>query len=438
MFARDNDPTSAQPGEILVTAAQLRPGVYVRIPLRWLDHPFWHGAFVIESREQVQQLEALGLPHLFCDPARCTTPPLPDPEPAIPNPPADGETDATSADGGAVDERPARELRQRMAAKIRSRLQHAYTRYLHSTRTVDGAIQSFDADPGLALTRIDDVSQASTALLLEDVESAVVLISEREHIDAFAAHAMSVMTLSLLLGRQAQLPEEALRSLGSAAILHDIGMLELNPAIVRNPERNRHEEAVYRSHCALGVQRVQRSGRISPVIHETILHHHERYNGLGFPDRIPGDQIHIAARVVAIANRFDNLVNPIDGRPAISPSEALSWMWARENGGYDPRLLALFIRAMGVYPPGTIVQLSDGRMGVVTVSASTEHPLSPPVMLYERTRPRSEAQILDLALDDSVAIDSAVRLQHCTEDQLDYLLPRRKMRWFTSPSSRQE
>jgi hypothetical protein len=82
--------------------------------------------------------------------------------------------------------------------------------------------------------------------------------------------------------------------------------------------------------------------------------------------------------MVAIANRFDNLVNPVDYRHALSPSEALATMWAREKTRFDPALLGLFVRAMGVYPPGSIVQLSDGRIGAVIRSAAcTTKPLVP-------------------------------------------------------------
>jgi HD-GYP domain-containing protein (c-di-GMP phosphodiesterase class II) len=72
-----------------------------------------------------------------------------------------------------------------------------------------------------------------------------VLIADKGHDDGHAAHALSVMTLSLLLGKQAQLPEQALRVLGTGALLHDIGKRLISPSILRNSERNRHEEAIY-------------------------------------------------------------------------------------------------------------------------------------------------------------------------------------------------
>ncbi|MFZ4539588.1 HD-GYP domain-containing protein [Propionivibrio sp.] len=163
-----------------------------------------------------------------------------------------------------------------------------------------------------------------------------------------------------------------------------------------------------------------------------MLHHHEHFDGTGFPDHLKGEAIHIAARVVAIADRFDKLTNPIDYRRAISPSEALAVMWTKEKSAYDTVLLQLFVRAMGVYPPGSIVQLSDGRVGAVVTSAPTDNPLSPQIMIHEPEVPRRQAIILNLARDSSLHIEKPLRLQERPADELDYLLPRRKMNWFHS------
>ena len=173
-----------------------------------------------------------------------------------------------------------------------------------------------------------------------------------------------------MLGRQAGCPRSALAS-GIAALLHEIGSLD-QLVDLRNSARTRIEEAIYQSHCRVGYEAAQRSGRLSPAVLDAILHHHERIDGSGYPDRLVDKEIQVAARVVAIANRFDNLANPIDPRRALSPSEALATMWSKEKAAFDTVLLQLFVRAMGVYPPGSIVQLSDGRVGAVVASASTD------------------------------------------------------------------
>ena len=420
-----------KPGEICIDASQLRPGVHVRLPGKWLDHQFMFSSFVIEDENQARQIAALNLPQLFCDVTRCKLPPLPKRPDSEPVDPAD---EAEKARLAAQTEKLKQEKQERIRVmkEMHQRLDTTMKHYLDAAKSVGGALKSFDADPKKSIEQVNQVSRKSTEVLMSDVDSAIVLIAEKGHQDGATAHALSVMTLSLLLGKQARLPDEALRTLGVGALLHDIGKSSISSSILRNTERNKFEEEVYRSHCRAGYERAQRAGGVPPPAIEAILHHHERSDGSGFPDKLSGDKIHIAARVIAIANRFDNLANPMDYRRAMSPSEALSTMWVKEKKFFDHVLLQLFVRAMGVYPPGSIVQLSDGRIAAVMVSAATDNSLCPQIMVYEPEVPRHQAIIIDLATETSVKIDHALRLQDRTDDELDYLLPRRRMSWFHS------
>ena len=416
-------------GEICVDAAQLRPGVHVRLPVPWLQHHFLFNSFVISDEDQIRQIAAMGLAKLYCDPARCKVPPLP----KVTAPPPVAEVDlAEKARLEALAAQRMAEKRQRIEVmvELRGRLDTAQKHYTGAAKAVAGAMGRFDVDPKESVRQVTQVSEGSTAALLADPDSALVLIAEKARDEGSAAHSLSVMTLTLLLGKQAGLPREALTSLGTGALLHDIGKTGIKPAILRNPERNKFEEEVYRLHCRTGYESAQRAGTLSKAMLDAILHHHERSDGRGFPDRLAGDAIPLSARIVAITDRFDNLSNPIDYRRAMSPSEALSTMWAKEREAFDAVLLQLFVRAMGVYPPGSIVLLSDGRIGAVVVSAPAGSPLCPQVMIYEPTLPRSQAMIVDLAKDKELAIERPLRLQERPDEELDYLLPRRKLNWF--------
>lgn len=416
-------------GEIQIVASQLRPGVHVRLPVTWLEHQFMFNSFVIEDEDQARQIAAMNLPQIFCDVTRCKVPPLPKPVISVPPDPI-SEEEKARLNALASMQMEEKLARTKVMSARRERLDKAQKHYAGASNAIGSAFKSFDANPKESVKQIAKVSEESTAVLLADPDSAIVLIAEKGATSGQAAHALSVMTLALLLGKQARLPEEALHALGVGALLHDIGKSAISPSILRNNERNKHEEAVYRTHCLGGYESALSAGSLSQPILDTILHHHERLDGSGFPDGLHGEGVHLAARVVAIADRFDNLVNPIDFRHAISPSEALARMWSKEKNGFDATLLQLFIRAMGVYPPGSIVQLSDGHVGVVMTSATTESPLSPQVIIYDPEVPLRQAFIIDLAKEPSVKIDRALRLHDRPNEELDYLLPRRKMNWF--------
>lgn len=417
------------PGELVLDVEQLRPGVHVRLPVPWMRHQFLFSSFVITDDDQVRQIAALNLPRLYSDPARCEVAPLPKRTVPTPAPAVDHEEEARLAARAAQQMAEKRE-RARVMGEMRSRLDDAQKRYGGAAREVSGAIRNFDRDPKESARHAAQVSEDSATALLSDPDSALVLIAEKARDEGSAAHALSVMTLTLLLGKQARLPKEALTALGIGALLHDIGKSSLSLSILRNTARNRFEEEIYRTHCRLGYESALRAGTLGPAMLDAVLHHHERFDGQGFPDGQAGEAIPLAARIVAVANRFDNLANPVDYRQALSPSEALARMWASERTAYDPTLLQLFIRAMGVYPPGSLVQLNDGRIGAVVASAPTGTPLCPQVMIYEPAVPRSEAIIVDLAKEPTVVIEKPLRLIERPEAELDYLLPRRKLNWY--------
>ncbi len=425
------NPQTALPhdGEIRIDASQLRPGVYVRLTVPWTEHPFMFNAFVIANEDQARLIAALDLPDLFCDITRCKVPPLPK---QVLAPQPDKEIEAAKAHMAALAAKQMAEKQARAAVmdELRGRLDKAQKHYTGAAKAVGGAIDRFARDPKESVRQIAQVSSDSTDALLADSDSAIVLIAEKAHEEGNAAHALSVMTLSLLLGKQARLPADALRALGIGALLHDIGKSAIASSILHSKQRNKYEETIYRAHCRTGHDDAARAGTLTAPMLDAILHHHEHLDGSGFPDGLSGDAIHLAARIAAIANRFDNLANPFDSRLALSPSEALSRMWTREQKHFDPLLLQLFVRAMGVYPPGSIVQLEDGRIGAVVTSASTESPLSPQVMIYEPEIPRRQAIIIDLSKEPSCRIERPLRLQDRPAAELDYLLPRRKINWF--------
>ena len=303
-----------------------------------------------------------------------------------------------------------------------------FTEAARECRRMNESLQSNPSQAGeqaLALSRalLDKMAGAQ--------EMSIRLLSDAAG-DKSSAHAISVSLLSLLLGRALGWSEADLMDLGVGALTHDIGKLKI-------PERVRSKQdhfspadlAHYQDHVAHGVQ-LGRSMGLSAAALTVIAQHHEMMDGGGFPNRTGGDRLSLASRLVAIVNRYDNLCNPHIPSHALTPHEAMALMYAQGQSKFDTGILTGFIKMMGVYPPGSLVQLSDDRFALVT-SVNSSRPLKPCVLAYERKVPREEALIVDLQQLGDVSIRRSLKPLGLPPDALIYLSPRQRVAYFFEP-----
>jgi putative nucleotidyltransferase with HDIG domain len=244
-------------------------------------------------------------------------------------------------------------------------------------------------------------------------------------------HSLNVMLLSVLLGKTLDLSPEELKVLGEGALLHDIGATRVPDTVLRNPRRNRYEEEFYRLHTVYGAEIAREIGVLAPSAVEIIAAHHEYMDGSGYPAGLSGERIPRLARIVGIVNRYDNLCNPLQQMSAMTPAEALSVLFKSDVGRWDPVLLQKLVKVLGVYPPGSLVQLSNGNQGVV-VTTNHANALRPTVLVFDPSVPRNEAVIVDLAEAVDVSVDTALRPADLEPAALAYLAPRRRLSYFHS------
>jgi HD-GYP domain-containing protein (c-di-GMP phosphodiesterase class II) len=247
-----------------------------------------------------------------------------------------------------------------------------------------------------------------------------------------ANHSLNVGVISLLMGRLCGLPEAELQDLGTGALAHDIGKTEL-PADLhkRDEDWTAAQTTRYREHVALGVALGKRMA-LAPGALLVIGQHHEHCDGTGFPQGVDIHRMSMAARVVALVNAYDNLCHPAQAARAMTPHEALSLLFSQGQKRYDPALLSTFVRMMGVYPPGSVVQLTDDRWAVVE-SVNAARPLKPKVIACDPRLLDDEPMLLDLALQPSIGIRRSVPAAQLPPALRATLMPRPRSAWFFEP-----
>jgi hypothetical protein len=159
-------------------------------------------------------------------------------------------------------------------------------------------------------------------------------------------------------------------------------------------------------------------GTLPQEVVTIIGQHHERLDGSGYPKGLK-DEVGLLARIVAIVDHYDELCNHADPHSSLSPYEAVSLMYSKEKAQYDSAVLTAFIANLGVYPPGTVVRLSDQRIACV-VTINHKELLKPSVLVYDSEIPKEEALILDL-MEEDLSISESCRRSEITPTVLNYL-----------------
>ncbi len=406
---------------------QLCVGLFVQLDLGWWEHDFAFSSFKIKDQAQLDALLQLGLPRVRYDPARSDCEPLPHPDelpPVIvetpPPPPQPPTAEELAAQARAV-----------KLSKLRKRLAEVDRKFIHTSQMVKELTKTLHRAPEDVLKQAGEVVRELVGTMM--AEDGVVLHSiNGKAAEAAYSHALNVTVLSMMLGRQLGYDGETCHSLGLGALLHDMGKMDVpSKVLLKTEPLNRPELQFLQMHTEFGRRRGQKLMLDDEVL-RIIAEHHEYCDGSGYPNHLHEAAIGRLSRVVCITNFFDNLCNPLNPRDAISPHEALARMFKQYKERFDQVALKAFIRCMGVYPPGSLVQLEDGRFGLVLGMHPTL-PLKPTVIVYEPNVPKTEALILNLEQEPELAIAKSVRASELDEAAREYLNPRQQVSYYVDP-----
>ncbi len=399
---------------------QLREGLFVHLELGWMDHPFTFSSFKIRSAEQLATLRALGLERVRYDPRRSDVEPKPASAVQAAAPPP-----ATADDSFAA----ARQARADLHGRIEEAIARGEREVIKAAAVVRGLTQNLLQNPAKAIDDSQHFISLLANTLLADQDISVHLMSDKVAGEETYYHSLNVAVLAMLLARAMGCEAEAVKTIGMGALFHDVGLVDVPDRVrMKKEARNSAEEQIYRQHCAFGVE-IARRVKLPAEVIAVIGLHHEHMDGSGYPQGLKGEALPAAARIVSAVERYDELCNPPQLEAGLTPHEALSALYARERARFAPEVLSTLIRTLGVYPPGTVVKLSNESIGLV-VSVNELAPLKPAVAVYDAAVPKEEAAIVDLSAETELSISKAMRPGLLPREIYEYLSPRKRVTYF--------
>ncbi|MBE9540226.1 MAG: HD-GYP domain-containing protein [Proteobacteria bacterium] len=268
------------------------------------------------------------------------------------------------------------------------------------SKSLDDIFANVGQGAGLNMAKVKLAVEPMIDSITRNPDACIWLARMKQEDQYTYQHSLGASIWAVALGRQLGLPKSDLRSLAIGGLLFDVGKLQLDKELL-NADRGLTEEefVAVKAHVGLGVDAIQKSGVMNKDIIDMVSYHHERHDGSGYPEGLSGDSIPIFARIAAIVDCYDAITSHRSYARATSPSIAIKKLYEWKDIDFQAELVEEFIQAVGIYPAGTLVELSSGEVAVVIAEYRTRR-LRPKLMvlLGADKQPLSDVKMIDLLI----------------------------------------
>jgi HD-GYP domain-containing protein (c-di-GMP phosphodiesterase class II) len=358
-----------------VDSSQLLVGMYIHdLSCDWMTHPFVRNRFLIGTDEEIRKIIAAGIHDVVIDSGKGL----------------DVQDAPTLEEAEARTESALVQLAVKPVIVTRVSLGEELKRAAQIRHQASGMVRTVmqDARLGKAI-EIDQVSpvvQNITESILRNPGALVGMLRIKNKDDYTFLHSVSVCTLLVAFCRSRKMDDATTFQAGLGGLLHDTGKALIPDHILNKPGRLTEEEFdIVKKHPRDGYEILLKSRDVGPIPLDITLHHHERRDGSGYPDKQDENTISELAQMAAIVDVYDAITADRCYHKGVSAAEALRKIYEWSKFHFNPTYAQEFMRCVGIYPVGTMVMLESGRLGVVIEPHETNL-LAPKVNVFFDTR----------------------------------------------------
>jgi putative nucleotidyltransferase with HDIG domain len=323
----------------------------------WMEHPFWRTEFVVTDPKDIASILASSIKEVWIDCAKGLD--VPEGQPAVSEAESEAHVEAELR-------RVANAKRELAPVSTAVEIERAAKICLQSKQAVISMFQ--EARMGKAI----DVGGAQ--LMVEEITDSVarnpgalISLARLKTTDDYTyMHSVAVCAMMVALAKQLGLDEAVTRTAGLAGLMHDLGKAIMPMHVLNKPGKLTDAEfSIIKSHPAEGHRMLLAGENVDPMVLDVCLHHHEKTDGSGYPEGLRDTEISLFAKMGAVCDVYDAITSNRPYKSGWDPAESLRRMAEWANGHFDPKIFQAFVKSLGIYPIGSLVRLTSGRLGVV-------------------------------------------------------------------------
>ncbi len=388
--------------QIKVDVAEVRIGMYVSgLDRPWGQTPFPIQGFYVRDLDEIKQLKT-HCNHVYIDVTKGAGPATANLRTLAPReknrsskqkikPPSSSSMAPIKVNSRTYEQKEPLEKEAKRARQLHQRVFSAVSEVM--VQIGSGNMTSVHETKRVAGSMVDSI--------LRNPDAFTWLSRIRDTDEHTYGHAVRSAVWAILFGRHIGLAKAELDTLALGVLIKDVGKTHIRRELLLDDDRTTQEQAEYEEFVDKGVGILKKIPGVEPRVIAIVKTHCERINGSGFPQHLKGDSIPLLAKIAGIVTFYDEVTNPRGASNPIAPSQAVSHLYEVRGVEFQEDLVVEFIRAIGLYPTGTLVELTTGQVGVV-VEQNFERRLKPKILLLlnEFKQPLKKKKVLDLAKDD--------------------------------------